>query len=73
MHAGYETAKVEFEGRSVIVDLVSVGGLCGDWKARSKEDADWIGHLIGFERALSRAIDSDEGFAEYKSITVSLA
>ena len=48
MNAGYETAKVEFEGKTVIVDLVSVGGLCGDWKARSKVDADWIGHLIGW-------------------------
>lgn len=73
MYAGFETAKVEFEGKTVIVDLVSVGCLCGEWKARSKEDADWIGHLVGFERALSRAIDSDEGTAEYKSITVTMA
>ena len=73
MNAGYEVAKVEFESKTVIVDLVSVGGLCGDWNARSKDDADWIGHLIGFERALSRAIDSDEGVAEYKSITVTIA
>ena len=72
MYAGYETAKVEFEGRSVTVDLVS-SGMVGDWKARSSDDKEFVCGLIGFERALSRAIDSDEGAAEYKSITVTLS
>lgn len=73
MYAGYETATVEFDGRTVVVDLVSVGGLAGDWKARSEEDKDFVRGLIGFERTLSRAIDSDNGIGEYKSIRVTLA
>jgi hypothetical protein len=72
MYAGYQAAKVEFEGRTVVVDMVTIGGLVGDWKARSEEDKYWIGDLIGFNRALSMAIDSEDGIAEYKSVRVTM-
>lgn len=72
MYAGYETATVEFQGKTVVVDLV-VNGMIGDWKARSHEDREFVCRLIGFGRALSRAIDSENGFAEYKSISVTVA
>jgi len=73
MYAGYKTAKVEFDVRAVVVDMVTIGGLVGDWKARSDDDQCWLEGLIGFERALSRAIDSANGVAEYKGITVTMS
>jgi len=73
MYAGFETAKVEFEGKSVTVSIDSKDGLTLDWTASNSEDDSWVRGLIGFERCLSRAIDSDDAVGEYKSITVTVA
>lgn len=50
--------------------MTTGGGLVGGWKARNKDDEDFIWNLIGFERCLSRAIDSGNAIGEYKGIKV---
>jgi len=73
MYAGFETAKVEFEGNTVVVAVDSKDGITIDWAASCENDKEFILSLTGFERALSRAIDSDNGIGEYKFITVTMA
>jgi hypothetical protein len=68
---GYKLAEVKTENFYCVVDL----NLSGDWDARNSEEHNILCELAGFESALSRALESDNGVgvSKNKLVTVTVS
>ena len=63
---GYTKAEVQFDDKVVFVDLT----ITGNWVARSSDDHSSLCDLLGFEVALSKALESEGGVGQNKKGTV---
>ena len=63
----------KIKGTEIEFDVVSTGGgLILDWQARNEAEKGILIDMIGFERALSAALDSDDGVGERNGVIVSV-
>lgn len=65
---GYKAASIEFNGKSITVDLT----MTGDWKARSSYDYNELCDLPGLDLAIGKALESDDSVGQNKKKTVTV-